>query len=77
VNPAEKKLHQLLINLTKGFSYQDCIKYRKDRNWTKYDVSTPVERLMMIVREVKEFKNGYFDDENLFEDENNNNDNYY
>jgi hypothetical protein len=77
VNPAEKKLQQFLINLTNGFSYQDFIKYRKDRNWVKYDASTPIERLLMIVREVKEFKNGYFDDENLFENENNNDDNYY
>ena len=74
MNPAEKKLHQLLINLTKDFSYQDLIDYRKDRNWIKYDNSTSIERLLTIVREVREFKDGYFDDENLYgnEEENNN-----
>ena len=75
MNPAEKKIHQLLIRLTKGFSQKDYFEYRKERNWLNYDSSTSIEKLIMIVREVKEYKNGYFDD-NLY-DEENNNDNFY
>jgi len=30
----------------------------------------------MIIREVKEFKNGYFDDENFYDNENNSNEEY-
>ena len=71
MNPAEKKIHYLLMKLTKDFKNKDYFEYRKDRNWSKYDTSTSVEKLMIIVREVKEFKNGYFDDDDLFEEQNN------
>ena len=74
---SEKELNKLLIKLTEGFSYQDFITYRKNRNWKKYDSSNSSERLMMILKEVKEFKNGYFDEENLYNDENNNDDIFY
>jgi hypothetical protein len=76
VNPEEKKLNKLLINLTNGFSYQDFINYRKERNWEKYNTSSSIEKLLMIIREVKEFKNGYFDDENFYDNENNSNEEY-
>ncbi len=76
MNPAEKKINNLLINLTRGFSYQDFINYRKNRNWAKYNSSTPIERLMMILKEVKEFKDGYFDEDDLFGYQQNNN-NFY
>ena len=66
MNPAEQKLHKLLMNLTKDFVNKDFFEYRKERNWEKYDASTSTEKLLMIIREVKEFKNGYFDDENSF-----------
>ena len=63
VNFSEKKLHQSLINLTKDFVHKDFIEYRKERSWKKYDDSTPTERLMMIMREIKEHKNGYSEGE--------------
>lgn len=68
MNPAEKKLNFTLLNLTKGFSYHDFIAYRKDRNWDKYDKLSSVDKLIMILQEVKEYKNGYFDD-SIGEDE--------
>lgn len=60
MNFEEKKLHQILINLTKGFSYNDSITYRKDRNWIKFDLLTSVEKLKYILKEVQEYKQGYF-----------------
>lgn len=74
---SERELNKTLIKLTAGFSYQDSINYRKDRNWQKYDTSNSSEKLLMIIKEVKEYKNGYFDEDDLFGYENNNNDNYY
>lgn len=74
MNPAEKKLHQILISLTKNFSYNDSIEYRKERNWLKHDSYNQIEKLNSIIREVKEFKNGYFDDD--FSEENDINEEY-
>ncbi len=75
MNPAESKLHQLLIKLTKDFINKEFFEYRKERNWMIYDNSSQIERLMITIREVKEYKNGYFDDE-IHDNENENNDNY-
>jgi len=72
----EKKLHQILMKLTHGFTYQNYIEYRKNRNWQKYDAMTPVQRLQLILKEISEYKNGYFEDEN-YGDEENNIDEYY
>lgn len=60
----------MLIKLTEDFTREDYFKYRKDRDWKKYDASTPLERLFIIMREIKEYKNGYFDDD--YSSENNN-----
>lgn len=63
VNFDEKRLHQTLINLTRGLKHKEFHEYRKDRNWEKYDAMTPVERLQLILREIKEYQNGYFEEE--------------
>jgi hypothetical protein len=63
MSPAESKLHQFLIKFTKDFTNKEFLEYRKERNWSKYDESTSIDKLMMIIREVKEYKNGYFEDE--------------
>ena len=63
----EQKLHKLLIELTKDFVHKDFIEYRKERNWIKYDNSTSIQRLSMIFKEIKEHKDGYFE-ENGYED---------
>lgn len=78
MNFEEKRLHQTLINLTKGFSYKDSVEYRKERNWQKYDASNPIERLLIIIKEVQQYKKGYFEEDNLFgeQDENNYDDIY-
>ncbi len=59
----EKKMHQILMGLTKDFVHKDFIEYRKERSWTKYDASTQSERLIMILKEIKEHKNGYSEGE--------------
>lgn len=59
----EKKIHQLLMSLSKDFTSIDFFEYRKERNWKKYDASTPLERLIIILKEIKEYKNGYIEEE--------------
>jgi len=65
MNNEEKQLHQALIRLTKGFSYKDSTEYRKDRNWEKYDALSPIDRLKQIIKEVQQYKKGYFEEDNL------------
>ena len=62
--PEEKNLHFTLINLTKGFSYSDLVNYRKERNWEKYNLLNPIDKLRMIMKEIMEYKNGYIEDNN-------------
>jgi len=73
----EKRLHQVLIKLTSGFTHKDFQEKRKNRNWQKYDAMNPIERLRLILNEVNEYKNGYFEDEGYYGDEENNIDEYY
>lgn len=73
----EKRLHQTLIKITTGFTHKDLQEYRKNRDWKKYDAMTPIGRLQLILNEINEYKNGYFEDENYYGDEENNTDDYY
>lgn len=61
---SERKLHQLLIKLTNDFKNEDFFEYRKERNWEKHDNLTSIDRLILIIKEIKEYKNGYFEEEN-------------
>lgn len=70
MNYVDRNTNQLLIKLTRDFSCQDFLNYRKERNWKKYDFSSPNDRLIIILKEIKEFQDGYFDEENLLNDEN-------
>lgn len=63
MNFDEKRLHQTLINLTRNLKHKEFHEYRKERNWVKYDAMTPIERLQLIFREIKEYQNGYIEDE--------------
>ncbi len=71
VSYVDKNTNQILIKLTRDFSCQDFLNYRKERNWKNYDFSAPNDRLIIILKEIKEFKNGYFDEEDLYNEENN------
>jgi len=73
MNFEEKKLHQKLIILTKGFTYKDSITYRKDRNWVKFDALTSIERLLEIIKEVQQYKKGYYEDDDFFDNSNDEN----
>lgn len=53
---SEKELHKTLINHTNNFTIKDFFNYRKDRNWIKYNASTPIERLIIINKEIEEYK---------------------
>ena len=69
MNYEENRLHQTLIKLRKDFTNNDYFEYRKNRDWKKFDAMTPVGRLMHIIKEVKEYKNGYFEEDNFSADE--------
>jgi hypothetical protein len=62
VSNDEKKLHQALIRITRTLTYVDFLSYRKDRNWEKYNQSSPEQRLLMIMKEISAYKKGYIED---------------
>lgn len=58
-----KRLHKKIIELTKDFSFHDFLECRKERNWEKFDMLNPSQKLIYRIKEIKEYKNGYSSDE--------------
>ena len=52
-------LNRVLDSITKDFTHTDRLQYRKNRDWVKYDKSTQIGRLYIILKEVQKYKNKY------------------